>query len=91
MERMRRLKGKTSEEGVLEEAGEMLRSWENPQPQYENVVKETLVLEEGHVQSWPAVPGNIEIQATKASTGSQVNGGRRNEAVEAHEGTREDF
>lgn len=89
---MRRLNGKTSEEGVLEEAGEMLGSWENLQPQFEKVVKETLVLEEGHIQSWPAVPGNIEIQATKASTGSQVNWGRRNEAVEAHEGTgEEDF
>lgn len=62
---MRRLNRKTSEEGVLEEAGEMLGSWENPQPQFEKAVKETLVLEKGHIQSWPAVPGNIEIQTPR--------------------------
>lgn len=43
------MNGKGSEEEILKESGEMLGSWENPQPHFEKVIKEMLFPEEGHI------------------------------------------
>ena len=59
----------------------MLWLWENPQPQYKKVVKETLDLEEGRISVRASSPEN-----TEAGRGSHVSWRRRKGAVEAHEG-----